>query len=551
MSKHAKTNLVCFISTFAVLLTTIAWMFSSQLGVTAAQIYLPYVEQLFSTDIVHTIDIQMSEEDWQTMLANAQNEEYVLADVVIDGNLVSGVGIRPKGNSSLKMIAQSDSDRYSFKVEFDHYSNKLDYLGLDKLVLNNIAQDNTYMKDYISYQMMDGMAVNAPLSGFIWVTINGEDWGLYLAVEAVEESYAKRVYGSNDVEIYKPDNMDMNNVERFQGNQIAGQPFAEGELPPTGVRPNVGGEAGVLPQRPDKPGEGQVMPNPNQLPAGGQFPNIGENINPGQIAGRGELGGMGGAAGATALLYTDDSLSSYAAIFDNAAFKPSESDKERLVASLKQLNNEANLEKILDVDQVMRYFVVHNFVLNSDSYTGNLIHNYYLAENGGQLAMIPWDYNLAFGGMGGGQNQATALVNYPIDSPLLSGTLEERPMLAWIFSNDEYLEQYHEIYAEYVAYFTSGEFAETYENAIALISPYVAKDPTAFTTLANFVAASATLKEFCLLRAESIAKQLEGIIASTSEEQAASNQANFIDAAHIDIASMGTNSMGFDRARGR
>ena len=538
MSKHAKTNLVCIITTFAVFLTTLAWMFSPQLGVTAAQIDLPYAEQLFSTDFVHTIDIQMSEDDWHTMLANAQKEEYVLADVVIDGNLVSGVGIRPKGNSSLNMIAQSDSDRYSFKVEFDHYSSKLDYLGLDKLVLNNIAQDNTYMKDYISYQMMDTMQVNAPLSSFIWVTINGEDWGLYLAVEAVEESYAQRVYGNQAIEIYKPDNMDMNNVERFQEKPIDGQPFTEGELPPTGVRP----------QRPENLEGNDVLPNPNQLPAGGQFPNIGENINPEQIVGR---GGMGGAAGATALLYTNDTLSSYEAIFENAAFEPSASDKERLVASLKQLNSETNLEEVLDVDQVIRYFVVHNFVLNSDSYTGNLIHNYYLSENDGQLAMIPWDYNLAFGGMGGGQNQATALVNYPIDSPLLSGTLEERPMLAWIFSNDEYLEEYHEIYAEYVAYFTSGEFAETYENAIALISPYVAKDPTAFTTLANFEAASATLKEFCLLRAESIAKQLEGIIGSTSEEQAASNQTNFIDAAHIDIASMGTNSMGFDRARGR
>jgi len=54
-----------------------------------------------------------------------------------------------------------------------------------------------------------------------------------------------------------------------------------------------------------------------------------------------------------------------------------------------------------------------------------------------------------------------------------------------------------------------------------------------------------------LLRAESIDKQLQGIIAITSEEQTATNQANFVDASHVDIATMGTNSMGFDRARGR
>ena len=48
----------------------------------------------------------------------------------------------------------------------------------------------------------------------------------------------------------------------------------------------------------------------------------------------------------------------------------------------------------MDVDEVIRYFVVHNFVCNFDSYTGSMIHNYYLYEEDGQLSMIPWDYNL-------------------------------------------------------------------------------------------------------------------------------------------------------------
>ncbi|MPM96800.1 hypothetical protein SDC9_143965 [bioreactor metagenome] len=321
-----------------------------------------------------------------------------------------------------------------------------------------------------------------------------------------------------------------------------------GQMPPMGVRPNMG-EGGVMPQRPGKTGENIELPNMGEWPNMGQVPNPGEAFNPGQIGDRGGFGGMGGVAGATALIYTDDNLSSYSAIFENAAFKPSEADQKRLLSSLQQLNEQTNLDDVVDVEQVMRYFVVHNFVLNSDSYTGNLIHNYYLAEKSGQLSMIPWDYNLAFGGMGSGQNQATALVNYPVDTPLLSGTLEERPMLAWIFSDEDYVAAYHELYAEYVEYFNSGEFASMYEQAIALITPYVAKDPTAFATFASFEQASATLKEFCLLRAASIAKQLDGDIASTSEEQAATNQANFVDASTLDIASMGTNSMGFDRAR--
>ncbi len=113
----------------------------------------------------------------------------------------------------------------------------------------------------------------------------------------------------------------------------------------------------------------------------------------------GGFGGFGG--GATSLVYSDDDPDSYSAIFDNAVFDPSNADKTRLISSLKQLNAGENIEQIVDVDEVIRYFVVHNFTLNSDSYTGSLTHNYYLAENDGKLSMIAWDYNLAFGGMGG------------------------------------------------------------------------------------------------------------------------------------------------------
>ena len=55
------------------------------------------------------------------------------------------------------------------------------------------------------------------------------------------------------------------------------------------------------------------------------------------------------------------------------------------------------------------------------------------------MQMIPWDYNLAFGGfqsMGG----ETTLVNYPIDTPVSGGNTEDRPMIAWIFDKEEYTE---------------------------------------------------------------------------------------------------------------
>ena len=118
-----------------------------------------------------------------------------------------GGGNPRKGNTSLTQVKNYGNDRYSFKLEFDHYQDGIQYQGLDKLNLNNIILDNTYMKDYLSYRMMQEFGVDAPLCSYAYITVNGEEWGLYLAVEGVEESFPERNYGDGSGELYKPDSV--------------------------------------------------------------------------------------------------------------------------------------------------------------------------------------------------------------------------------------------------------------------------------------------------------------------------------------------------------
>ena len=151
--------------------------------------------------------------------------------------------------------------------------------------------------------------------------------------------------------------------------------------------------------------------------------------------------------------------------------------------------------------------------------------------------MIPWDYNLAFGGFQSSGN-AASLVNYPIDSPVSGGNTEDRPMIAWIFANEEYTEMYHKCLSEFISgYFESGYFENMIDSVISMISPYVEKDPTKFCTYEEFEKGASTLKEFCLLRAESVRGQLNGTIGSTSDSQ---DSTTFIDAGDLKISDMGS-----------
>ena len=456
-----------------------------------------------------------------------------------DGGLVyENVAIRGKGNTSLTQVEQYGNSRYSFKVEFDHYDNALNYYGLDKLSLNNLIQDNTMLKDYLCYQLMGSFGVDAPLCSFVYITVNGEDWGLYLAVEGVEESFLQRNYGSGYGELYKPDSQSMGGGRGNGGAFSLGdwQQEAAGE---TGAALTAAGSQDTIPTAPEGmeggfPGrEGFSPGTEGEMPEGGA-PELPEDP---------EGGGFSMGSDDTALLYTDDAYSSYQNIFDNAKTDVTDSDKDRLIASLKQLNAQENLEEVVDVEEVIRYFVVHNFVCNFDSYTGSMIHNYYLYEEDGQLSMIPWDYNLAFGGFLG-SSDVTALVNYPIDTPVSGGTVDSRPMLAWIFSSEEYTQLYHQYFSQFLAeWLDSGAFAQAFQQVVDLITPYVEKDPTKFCTTEEFQAGVEALEVFCLLRAQSIQGQLEGAIPSTDEGQS-EDSSTLVDASSVDISAMGTMNNG-------
>lgn len=562
MSTSRNFDRVCLAALALAFLIAALALTASALGLTAAAsgVTLGYETRLFDTSVVHTIDIVM--DDWEGFIAGCEDEEYVLCDLVIDGEEQPGAAIRAKGNTSLSSVAAYGNDRYSFKVEFDHYDSSLSYYGLDKLNLNNIIQDNTYMKDYLCYRLMAAAGAPAPLCSYVWITVNGEDWGLYLAVEAVEESFLLRNYGTDYGELYKPDSTEMGggrgngggfDMDDFQERMENGEFTApeDMELPedmemPEDMQPPDGMTLpeGEAPQLPESGESGMEMQRPGGMRWQGGSAQDGTEDGAAELPdgadampGGGMQGGMMGSDD-VCLVYTDDEYESYSNIFNNAKTDVSSSDKDRLIAALKALGEGGDVSDCVDIESVISYFVAHNFVCNFDSYTGTMVHNYYLYEDEGILSMIPWDYNLAFGGFMSGSD-AESLINWDIDEPVSGGTIESRPMLAWIFGSEEYTELYHEAFAEFIdTVFTSGEFERLMEETIALISPYVERDPTKFCTYEEFTLGAETLTEFCLLRAESISYQLAGEDVT-------------VDAGGLELSDMGGMNTGGMGGRGR
>ena len=493
-----------------------------------------YADSLFDTGYVHKINVELSDDDWKDLKANPLNKTKYSANVTIDGNKVGNVSFATKGNTSLSQVASSDSDRYSFKINFGKYEKGQKYQGLDKLNLNNIMSDATYMKDYLSYMIMREAGVSAPLASYAQLSVNGEVHGLYIMIEDVSDSFLERNSGDDDGALYKPETERLDNANRPNGNMQPPQGNQEGNMQPpqdSNMQPPQDGNM-------QPPQDGNMQPP--QGFGNGQMPTD-ENGNAMERP-QGGPGGMDDSNGAD-LVYKDDKTESYSDIFNNAENDVTDDDKKEMIAAIKALNSGENIEQYWDMDQLVRYFVAHNFVLNYDSYTGNMLHNYYLYEKDGKVSVFPWDYNLAFGGFQGGSD-ATSAVNWAIDSPLSGASEDSRPLWNCIVSNEKYLSLYHKYYSELMkSFFDSGKCGNEIERVYQMIRPYVKDDPTAFYTLDEFDTAVTTLKEFCKLRSESINKQLSGGLASTTDKQ---SKDAMVDASSLNISSMGTQGGGKD-----
>ena len=417
-----------------------------------------YETELFDTSDIITVNIIMDSDDWQDMLDNAIDETYYRCDVEVNGEVFYSVGIRPKGNTSLSTVYNDPTtERYSFKLEFDRYVSGQTCFGLDKLVLNNNYADATGMKEALVYDMFAFTGADASLYNYAKISINGEYWGLYLALEAVEDSFLLRNYGVQEGELYKP--------------------------------------------------EGAV---------GGGFSQSG---------------------GGADLNYSDSSLSSYETIWDGAVTDSTDSDHRRVVTALEHAASGEDIENYMDIDALLRYMAVHEFCVNADSLSGNMAHNYYLYESGGALSLIPWDYNLAFGGMGMGDAQS--VINDPIDSPFSGTEFFDR-----LLENEEYLAQYHE-YLQKLSeeYVLGGGLDAFFERTHGLIDGLVETDPSAFYSYDEYTAACAMLQSTVTLRAQSVLGQLGGSIPSTDSAQR-ENAGALLSADGIDLSVMGQMNTG-------
>ena len=532
-SKHISKITIALISVVLILCVLAMAFYDKLLPVVNTLGYsMEYENELFNTNDILDINIVMDDAKWNEMLQKAQQEVYYECDVIINGTTFKQVGIRPKGNTSLSSIANDPSNnRYSFKLEFDQFVDGQTCFGLDKLILNNSYADTTNMKEAIIYDMFQFLDADASIYNYAKISVNNEYWGVYLALEAVEDSFMLRNYGMEKGYLYKPDSMNFGGG----GNKKAGN--NNFTIPSEGgfkIPENFGNGVQGMPAPPNFDRNNQDQNGENQNAQGQLRTFKRESLGRGE---RGGFGGFGGMGGGSNLNYTDDNLDSYQTIWNSEVNDSTDADHKRVVEALKNVHGGTYIEKYIDVDQVLKYMAVHNFSVNDDSLSGSMSHNYYLYEASGKISILPWDYNLSLGGMHGGDS--TSVINDPIDE-LWRGT----KLFDFVLQNEEYKVRYHEYYNKLVnEYLYGGVFSETYNRIRTQIDSLVENDPNSMYSYDEYLKGVEVLYDVVMLRAQSIKGQLDGTIPSTAEAQGA-DSSKLVDASHLSLSDLGQFMMG-------
>ncbi len=495
----------------------------------------------FVTDRVVEVRIVMSQERWQETVDNAMAEQYVKADLWYDGELIPDIAVRPKGNSSLMTTVRSGSERMGLKVDFNFFNSARTLHGIKKVNFNNGFSDPTFLREHLAYELFEAMGIPTPRSSFADLWVNDTHLGLYTMVEQVDRTFLDRNFACSTGNLYKPE-MPACYLD-WTEEDLAGQESVQVSGEDTEELINLGGgklaeimeafeaeqpashdaeaqsslpeeQGDTVPAHPATPPAGMFPPDP----AAGEIP-----VRPPGFA-RGNMMGPGGTGRGDDLL-------------QQMGLKTNENspDHDLLFRFLDILNNEPDetfpqeIEKVLDVDETLRFLAVSALIVHLDNYIG-MGHNYYLYNNNSKFVVIPWDLNMAFGTFNSGLD-LDGLVNFYIDEPT-SGEVAQRPLVARLLAHEPYLETYH----SYLDELLDGPFDIEHMNRrisqlATMVRPYVAADELKFFTEAQFEAgieseglqrsgfnSAPGLKPFIAARHVSVSEQLDGKRQSSSSD---------------------------------
>jgi hypothetical protein len=142
---------------------------------------------LFDPASVVEIDLNLPAASLDALASDP--DEYVDATFSLTGPHGSygplAIGARLKGSFSFRPL----SGKAAFKLKLGHSVKGQRLLGLKTLTLNNMVQDPSMVREVLAYEVFRAVGIPAPRTGYAYLRVNGQDYGVYLNVETPDDVF--------------------------------------------------------------------------------------------------------------------------------------------------------------------------------------------------------------------------------------------------------------------------------------------------------------------------------------------------------------------------
>lgn len=197
----------------------------------------PNYSTVFPDDEVKKMYIEIDATDWQTMQDDLDNlyggssgpgpggpgqfsedkPVMVKCQIFVDDIQWFDVGIRYKGNSSLRSAYQQGKAKLPLRLDFDHFEDEnplIDdqrFYGFKELSLGSNFNDNSLMHEKVATDIFRDFGVACSHTSFYEIYIDNGDgngyiyYGLYTMIEVVFDTMLSDQFGSESGNCYKPD----------------------------------------------------------------------------------------------------------------------------------------------------------------------------------------------------------------------------------------------------------------------------------------------------------------------------------------------------------
>ncbi len=156
---------------------------------------------VFDESQVRRVTIEITEQNWDQMWADPETKLTVRADAVIFGERITDIGLRFRGQFSLR----ESGEKKPFKIDTDYFVEGQEYKNLKQLMFINSIGDPTLIQEKLTYDMLAFAGVPASHVSYVdlWFDFVDDNqpaqfWGVYTMIERVDLKFLASRFGTDN-----------------------------------------------------------------------------------------------------------------------------------------------------------------------------------------------------------------------------------------------------------------------------------------------------------------------------------------------------------------